>query len=75
MFTLNVNDMTCSGCAATVQKAVSRVPGVITVKADPTTKGVAVEASGDVTRETVIAAIKAAGYREISVVEATGETR
>jgi copper chaperone len=71
MYTFKVDDMTCSGCAASVRKSVSRLPGVTAVTADPETKDVVVEASADVTREAVIAAINTAGYREITLVEAT----
>ena len=70
MYTFKVDDMTCGGCAASVKKSVSRVPGVTSVTADPATKDVVVEAAADVTREAVIAAINTAGYREITVVEA-----
>lgn len=69
MYTFKVGDMTCGGCAASVRKAVSRVPGVSAVNADPETKDVVVETSADVTREALIAAINAAGYHEITVVE------
>ncbi len=68
MYTLNVNDMTCGGCAASIRKAVSSVPGVSAVSADPETKRVVVEAAAEVSSDAVIAAISAAGYREISVV-------
>lgn len=72
MYTFKVQDMTCGGCAASVRKAVSRVPGVSAVTADPQSKDVVVEAAPEVSREAVIAAINTAGYREISVVEAAG---
>lgn len=70
MYTLKVQDMTCGGCAASVRKAVSQVSGVSSVTADPQTKDVVVEAAPDVTREAVVAAIKVAGYTDITVVEA-----
>lgn len=73
MYTFKVDDMTCGGCAASVRKAVARIPGVSSVNADPETKDVVVEASVDVAREAVIAAINAAGYREITVIEAATE--
>jgi copper chaperone len=71
MYTFKVEDMTCGGCAASVRKAVSRVAGVSAVTADPQTKDVVVEATPEVTRDAVIAAINTAGYREITVVEST----
>jgi copper chaperone len=69
MYTFKVQDMTCGGCAASVRKAVSNVPGVSAVTADPQSKDVVVEAAPEVTREAVISAINTAGYREISVFE------
>ncbi len=70
MYTFKVQDMTCGGCAASVRKAVSSVAGVNAVTANPETKDVVVESGVEVSREAVIAAINAAGYREITVVEA-----
>ena len=70
MYAFKVEDMTCGGCAASVRKSVSAVAGVSTVSADPQTKDVVVETAPEVSREQVIAAINAAGYREITVVEA-----
>ncbi|GAB4430144.1 MAG: gold resistance metallochaperone GolB [Chloroflexi bacterium OHK40] len=69
MYTFKVQDMTCGGCASSVRKAVSQVSGVSSVTADPQTKDVVVEASPEVTREAVVAAIQDAGYNEITVVE------
>ena len=69
MYTFNVQDMSCGGCAASIRTAVARVPGVSAVEANPETKDVVVDASAEVTREALIAAINAAGYREITVVE------
>jgi copper chaperone CopZ len=69
MYSFKVQDMTCGGCASSVRKAVSSVTGVSSVSADPQTKDVVVEAAPEVTREAVIAAINAAGYRQITVVE------
>ena len=69
MYSFKVEDMTCGGCAASVRKAVSSVAGVNAVTADPQSKDVVVEAAPEVSREQVVAAINAAGYREITVVE------
>lgn len=69
MYTLKVQDMSCGGCAASIRNAVSRLPGVSAVTADPQTKDVVVEASPEVTPEAVITAITTAGYREITLVE------
>lgn len=73
MYAFKVEDMTCGGCAASVRKSVSRVPGVSAVNTDPATRDVVVEATPEVSREQVIAAINAAGYREITVVEAAAQ--
>jgi Copper chaperone len=65
-YNLKVQDMSCGGCAASIRKAVERVPGVEAVSADPNTKDVVVKTAGDVSLETIVAAIKDAGYSEIS---------
>lgn len=69
MYVFNVQDMTCGGCAASVRKAVSGVPGVNSINANPVTKEVIVEAAAEVSREAIITAINTAGYRKITVVE------
>jgi copper chaperone len=69
-YAFKVEDMTCGGCAASIKRAVSRVPGVSSVEANPSSKDVVVEASADVNRETIVAAIEAAGYTEITSVGA-----
>jgi copper chaperone CopZ len=69
-YTFKVEDMTCGGCAASVKQAVSRVPGVSGVDADPSSKNVVVNASADVSRETIVAAINGAGYTDITMVDA-----
>lgn len=65
-YNFKVQDMSCGGCAASIRKAVERVPGVESVSADPNTKDVVVKTVGDVSAETIVAAIKDAGYNEIS---------
>ena len=69
-YAFKVEDMTCGGCAASIKRAVSRVVGVSAVDANPSTKDVVVDASGEVSRETIVAAINAAGYTQITPVEA-----
>jgi copper chaperone CopZ len=69
-YTFKVEDMTCGGCAASIKQAVSRVPGVSGVDANPSSKDVVVNVSADVSRETIVAAINGAGYTEITVVNA-----
>lgn len=69
-YTFKVTDMTCGGCAASITRAVTRVPGVSAVDANPSSKDVVVAVTPDVSRETIIAAITAAGYTQIATVEA-----
>ena len=69
-YTFKVEDMTCGGCAASIKQAVSRVPGVSGVDANPSSKDVVVNMSADVSRETIVAAINGAGYTDITVVDA-----
>lgn len=66
MYQFKVADMTCGGCAASIRNAVLRVPGVHSIQANPASKDVLVDASADVTREAIVAAINAAGYTEIT---------
>lgn len=68
-YAFKVEDMTCGGCAASIKRAVSRVPGVSNVETNPSSKDVVVDASGEVSRETIVAAINAAGYTQITPVE------
>jgi copper chaperone len=68
-YAFKVQDMTCGGCAAAITRAVSRVAGVSNVDANPTSKDVVVDASAEVSRESIVAAINAAGYSEVTAVE------
>jgi copper chaperone CopZ len=74
MYQFKVTDMTCGGCAASVRNAVLRVPGVRSIQADPASKDVLVDASADVTREAIVAAINEAGYTEITALAESGAT-
>jgi copper chaperone len=67
-YTFKVEDMTCGGCAASIKRAVSRLPGVSAVDANPSSKDVVVDASADVSHEIIVAAINAAGYTQITPV-------
>jgi copper chaperone len=70
LYAFKVEDMTCGGCAASIKRAVSRVPGVSSVGANPSSKDMVVDTSADVSRETIVAAIEAAGYTQITTVDA-----
>lgn len=61
-----VLDMTCGGCASSVRKAVSRLPGVTSVDTDVARNQVRVEAAEEVAPATIVAAINKAGYYEIT---------
>ncbi len=69
-YVFKVEDMTCGGCAASIKGAVSRIPGINSVDANPSNKDVIVDASSDVSREEIVVAINAAGYTQITSVEA-----
>jgi copper chaperone CopZ len=69
-YRFKVQDMTCGGCAASIKRAVSRLPGVSSVEANPSSKDVVVDMSANVSRETIVAAIEAAGYTQITTVDA-----
>jgi copper chaperone CopZ len=65
-YIFNVKDMTCGGCAASVQKAVGEVSGVQGIEIDVPSRRVAVATSADISPEAIVAAITAAGYTEIA---------
>ena len=58
--TLAVSGMTCEGCARTIERVLSRVPGVKSAAAD-FDLGIAV-ANGSAAASELIAAVEAAGY-------------
>ena len=58
----NVIGMTCSACQASVEKAVSRVPGVQEVAVSLLTNSMQVEYGEEATREAIIGAVRHAGY-------------
>lgn len=60
MLKLNVPDMTCGHCAATVTKAVKEVDGSAVVEIDLPSKTVAVKTAADAAK--VGAALADAGY-------------
>ncbi len=62
MFKLRVPDMTCQHCVGTITKAVTGLPGVKGVSADPATKIVALDLDESADTEALIKVIAAAGY-------------
>lgn len=62
--TLDVQGMTCGSCEQAIQREVSRLPGVLSVKASVADKKTWVTfTAGKVTKETIISTINALGYR------------
>ena len=58
--TLSVTGMTCSGCANTLKRVLSRVPGVTSADVDLGSGRARV--SGTASPEALVAAVEAAGY-------------
>lgn len=59
---LNVPDMTCGHCQASVEKALSAMPGVTRVSVDLPAKRVSVEADAAVSVEQLAAALDEVGF-------------
>ncbi len=57
-----VTGMTCSACSAHVDKAVRKLPGVTEVNVNLLGASMTVDYEGDLTPETIIAAVEKAGY-------------
>lgn len=62
---LKVLGMTCSGCEASVVRAVSALPGVRSVRADHRAREVRVEADPGVDRGAIAARVEAAGFQVV----------
>lgn len=63
-----VPTMSCQHCVNAITKEVSGLQGVQNVKVDLGTKRVSVQASDNVSTETIVEAINEAGYDEVTVV-------
>lgn len=57
---LAVTGMTCGGCASTVQRVLTRVPGVVQARVDHQSGRAVVE--GDAPPAALVAAVQAAGF-------------
>ena len=57
---LSVSGMTCGGCARTVERILSRMPGVTVAKVELVTSSAVV--MGDVAPRELVAALSSAGY-------------
>lgn len=62
MFQLRVPDMTCQHCAGTITKAVTGMPGVKNVYADPAAKMVSFDLDATADTDGIINAVTEAGY-------------
>ena len=61
--TLEAPDISCDHCIASIQKAVTRLPGVRFLEGDPTTKQVTLEYDpGSVQLDAIERAMEAEGY-------------
>ena len=58
---IQVTGMSCAACSARVEKAVSKVPGVMSCSVSLLTNSMGVEGSGT-SRQEIISAVEAAGY-------------
>ncbi|GAA4258452.1 hypothetical protein GBZ26_11705 [Azospirillum formosense] len=60
MLQFTVPGMTCGGCANAVRKALTAVPGITAIQADPPNRRLAVD--GDVGADLIIRTLADAGY-------------
>lgn len=70
----NVTGMTCSACSAAVEKSVKKIEGISSVNVSLMTNSMTIAYDSDVPEETVIEAVKKAGYGA-QVHKKTGERR
>jgi len=59
---LPVTGMTCGGCAASVERALTRIEGVTEVRVELAENRAYVATDGSVDRAALVAAVKRAGY-------------
>src|SRR4051812_44374926 len=59
---LQIGGMTCASCVARVERALGRVPGVVSVSVNLASERADIETVGDVSSESLLAAIDDAGY-------------
>ncbi|HJW57378.1 MAG TPA: heavy metal translocating P-type ATPase [Burkholderiaceae bacterium] len=67
---LAISGMTCASCVARVEKALKKVPGVIDASVNLATEKAQVRTAAGVSIETLIAAVKKAGYEAAAPVAA-----
>ncbi len=71
---LEIEGMTCASCAGRVEKALAAQPGVVAVSVNLATEKASIEHSGANT-ESLMAAVRAAGYQAAPVTASTGAPR
>lgn len=69
---ITVNGMSCQHCQASVEKTLSAVPGVESVKANLAKKIATVTLAFDVADDTLMNAVRDAGFEPVSVTEKKG---
>ena len=73
--TLPIGGMTCASCVARVERAVRKLPGVVEVGVNLATEQARVEyVPGAAGRETIVAAVRGAGYEVPGAAEAAEHT-
>ena len=60
--TLRIDGMTCASCVARVEKALAKVPGVVSAQVNLATETAEIKWAGEVDTEALRAAVQAAGY-------------
>lgn len=71
--TLAVENMSCGGCIATVERALLRVPGVVNARANLSTRRVTVDLAGNVGPDKLVSALEDVGYRAAELYADTGD--
>ncbi|MGA7776565.1 MAG: heavy metal translocating P-type ATPase [Paraburkholderia sp.] len=64
---LDISGMTCASCAMRVEKALAKVPGVSRASVNLATERASVDADGSVDRDTLVNAVRKAGYEAAAV--------
>ncbi|KVE35516.1 heavy metal translocating P-type ATPase [Burkholderia sp. TSV86] len=64
---LDIGGMTCASCAGRVEKALSRVPGVVRASVNLATETATVDAASGVAAAALIDAVRHAGYRASAI--------
>ena len=71
---LRIDGMTCASCVARVEKALMKVPGVTSASVNLATEQARVTALSTVPLQTLLAAVKKAGYTAAPVADAPADT-